>query len=760
MEDLLAAAAQFVNTTESHIFLTGKAGTGKTTFLKSLSNLTHKSFIVVAPTGIAALNAGGVTIHSQFSLPWLTFLPDRFLPQGLIEGGRFINQQGLSRKYPINGTRKQVLRSIDLLVIDEVSMVRADMLDAIDYRMKSARDNFKDSFGGVQVLFIGDLYQLPPIIKNEEKVMLDRYYKTGWFYEAKVLEGYPLIYIELDQVFRQQDDSFISILNHLRNNEATIKDIETLNRHFKAADELTALKEVITLTTHNSKATEINRKQLKDLDGPVFVFKAQIEDEFPETIYPVLDQLELKIGAQIMFLRNDTEDQKYFNGKLATVSKLNGNEVWVEMAGSHEKYVLKRKRWENKKYTLNKKTNELEEEIIGVFEQYPIKLAWAITVHKSQGLTFEKAIIDVSQAFADGQVYVALSRLRSLDGLILSSKINPAGIRTDKNISTFVKAHHEPQTLGVVMFERQQQFVRSLLNKTYDLSNLIYEIQHTIKGNTSSEEFREATMKPVLEQLEDALVGEKKNTEKFRDQILALLVTGDHEQLLMRAGKGSAYYKQLLTKQLQILLPHLEEMKQQKRVKAYTNGLIDIDQAITKKLVAVDKATLLIRAILQGGNSFDFSPLATGRSLERNALLKEIGEKLAVKPGSAAVSKSKRKPKIKSAKNREQLPDKSRGTANTADISIDLLKSGLDVQQIATARELQISTIYGHLSKGVQDGRLTVELFLPQETVREISQVITGFVTDFQSKELYDKLNGKYDYGQIKSVMATLKGKV
>ncbi len=334
MEDFLTTASQFINTTSSHIFLTGKAGTGKTTFLRNLSKLTHKSHIVVAPTGIAALNAGGVTIHSQFLLPPVTFLPDRFLPEDFNENGRVINQNTLARKHPLNSARKQVLRSIDLLVIDEVSMLRADLLDAIDYRMKAARGNFRQSFGGAQVLFIGDLYQLPPVVKNEEKNILNKYYKSVWFYEAKALQEDALVYIELNKIFRQHDDTFISILNNLRNNETTYENIETLNQHYKSEEEIRKLTEVITLTTHNYKADELNQRELKNLKTESHFFDAQLEGDFPESMYPIQLSLEIKVGAQIMFVRNDNEGKMYFNGKLATVTEVSGDTIWVALAES------------------------------------------------------------------------------------------------------------------------------------------------------------------------------------------------------------------------------------------------------------------------------------------------------------------------------------------------------------------------------------------------------------------------------------------
>ncbi len=254
MGHIAETALQFINSTSGHIFLTGKAGTGKTTFLKNLSSFTHKQFAIVAPTGIAALNAGGVTIHSQFLLPFGSFIPERSDVLNLGEGENFYNQNTLARKHPLNSVRKQVLRTIDLLVIDEVSMLRADLLDALDYRLRAARGNFRQPFGGVQLLLIGDLYQLPPVVKRNEEKLLQRYYNSPWFYESQGLKADGLVYIELDKIFRQQDDGFISILNNLRNNTVTEDDIKILNKHVRTHDEIKQLQEVITLTTHNHKA--------------------------------------------------------------------------------------------------------------------------------------------------------------------------------------------------------------------------------------------------------------------------------------------------------------------------------------------------------------------------------------------------------------------------------------------------------------------------------------------------------------------------
>jgi hypothetical protein len=747
MKDLLEAATQFINTTAGHIFLTGKAGTGKTTFLKELKNVTHKSLIVVAPTGIAALNAGGVTIHSQFLLPPVTFLPDRFLPEGFTEGGKFLNQNVLARKHPLNSARKQVLRSIDLLVIDEVSMLRADLLDAIDYRMKAARGNFKQSFGGVQVLFIGDLYQLPPVVRNEEQSVLGNYYKSPWFYEAKALQEDRLVYIELDKIFRQHDQEFIDVLNNLRNNIATAEDIALLNQHYKEPPEIKELKEVITLTTHNYKADEINKRELQSLPSESHFFEANVEGDFLESMNPVPQRIELKENAQVMFVRNDTsEEKKYFNGKLATVKRISEGNIFVELADTHELYMLRKERWENKKYTVNTATNDLDEDVIGSFEQYPIKLAWAITVHKSQGLTFDKAIIDVDQAFTGGQVYVALSRLRSLQGLILRNKINSSVISTDKDVVAFAKANHKPEDLGEVMKSKQREFLHQLLNSTFDFSLLVKDINY-VQKDQNEEGFAEESMKPVLVQLVTALEAEQSNTENFRRQLSGLLATADHTKLLERLEKGSSYYRTLLNKWIHQLLEHLESTKFQKRVKTYLNQLNELDIAFNKKLVEIDKALLLTAGILQGNLKFDFLPLSEQRAAERVNMLSEINKELDSNPPAGAKRKGS-----KSKKKRKDEP-------STYEITQEMVNKGMTVEQIAEDRGLAVGTIEGHFAKLVELGVLPITRFLQEEEVAEITTVIKELPAEFTSKDLFEKFKGKYGYGKLRAVIANIKNR-
>ncbi|MDZ4714517.1 MAG: helix-turn-helix domain-containing protein [Cytophagales bacterium] len=738
--ETIGTAIRFINSTAGHIFLTGKAGTGKTTFLKKLAQRTHKHFVVVAPTGIAALNAGGVTVHSQFLFPFGMFLPDRTLPADFGSSGNCYTANALARKHPLNSLRKQVLRSIDLLVIDEVSMLRADLLDAIDYRMKAARGNFRQSFGGVQLLMIGDLYQLPPVVKRDEMQLLQRYYKSPWFFESQALRQDGFVYIELDKIFRQRDEGFIRLLNNLRNNEPSASDIEVLNSHYLPPAEIQDVREVITLTTHNRMADDLNQQALGELKTGSHILEATVEGDFPESMYPVLHRLELKEGAQIMFTKNDREGKAYFNGKLATITSISGDSVEVSMADSHALFVLRKEVWENKKYTVNASTKELDDEVIGTFEQYPIKLAWAITVHKSQGLTFDKAIIDVGQAFADGQVYVALSRLRSMDGLILRTHIDPGVVSTDKQIVSFTEAKHRPEELGEAMKRGQHEFIRQLVSRAFDFETLLKEIDYIHKKEGGAG-FEEDTMKPVLHQIRELLKVEGENLEKFRRQLTHHLDAAQHAQLQERIQKGREYYNGVLWPAVKMLLGHVEEMKKLKRVKGYLERLADLDQLFTKKLEELDKVMYITEAILDGRDTFDFKEVHERRSLERAKLLDEARSR-----AGATMSKEK-------AKKPKGLKKLKKDGRSTHDITLELLGQGLSVEKIAAERGLVVGTIEGHLAKAVEDGRISIQAFMDEQTVGIITGALQEMPEGFSSKDLFGKLGGKYGYGKLRAVM-------
>lgn len=732
--DVLTTASRFINSTSAPVFLTGKAGTGKTTFLKSLSSVTHKPFIVVAPTGIAALNAGGTTIHSQFLLPFGMFIPGRNT-SAEISQGNFYTGDTLARKHPLNSVRKQVLRSIDLLVIDEVSMLRADLLDAIDYRLKAARGNFRQPFGGVQLLLIGDLFQLPPVVKGDEEKKLKAHYNSPWFFESHALKQSGMVYIELEKIFRQNDRVFIDLLNNLRNNCPTPQDIDELNKHYADSESIRNMREVITLTTHNYKADELNQRTLNSLKTPSHIFEATIKGDFPESMYPVQAKLELKEGAQIMFVKNDAEEKAYFNGKIATVKQIDGDEITVEMSESGTSYKLKKAVWENKRYTLSPDAQELDEDIIGSFEQYPIKLAWAITVHKSQGLTFDKAIIDVEQAFADGQVYVALSRLRSLDGLILRTRIRPNVISTDKQVAHFTTSNHQPDQLLQTIKSRQRDYVLERINKAFDFDVMVKEINYVMREE-SENSLDDESMQPVLQQISQALVKETTNTQTFRTQLHTLLASGDPAPLLERLQKGSAYYSNLLWAQLKILLQHREEMQHKKRVKTYLAGLSDVDQLLFKKLEEVDKVIHLTESILTEKYTFDFSASLQRRTAERLSLIEAIRQKTA--PPAPKKKKGSKK---------------SKNEPGTRDITFALFRSGKSVTEIAHERELAVSTIEGHLASLIGTNQIDIHELVPAAEFAEIARLISSN-PDAQLSQLVAMADGKFSYGKLRAVIA------
>ncbi|HWA32608.1 MAG TPA: helix-turn-helix domain-containing protein [Cyclobacteriaceae bacterium] len=619
------------------------------------------------------------------------------------------------------------------MIIDEVSMLRADLLDAIDYRLRSARGNFRQSFGGVQLLLIGDLYQLPPVVKREEERRLTQYYKSPWFFESHALQRDGFVYIELDKIFRQADQEFIGVLNNLRVNTATPEDLSLLNKYYHPPEEIGNMRDVITLTTHNNKADEMNARALRELASPSHFFNAKIDNDFPESMYPVLPSIELKEGAQIMFTRNDAEGNAYYNGKLATVTSISGTEITVQMAGSGNFYTLRKSVWENKKYKVNDETKELEDEVVGVFEQYPIKLAWAITVHKSQGLTFDKAIIDVGQAFADGQVYVALSRLRSIDGLILRTKVEPGVVSTDKQIVSFDQQHNRPETLSTEIKSRQKDFLSLQLGRTFDFELLVKEISYLSKDDGAVGGFDEETMKPVLNQLKSSLSAESDNLWRFRAQLHSLLESGKHDDLLVRIRKGADYYKTLLWDQVKLLAQHIEDMRGEKRVKGYLSDLGDLDQLISKKLEEVDKIYHLAEGILGGREHFDFEMIKRARSEARAAMLHSI-----VRTEKPAAKKGKKKKK---------------GDPSTYDISIAMAEQGMSVDEIAKERELVRGTIEGHLAKGVEDRRIDILKFMSEADVDRISTALREMPEGFISSELYSKLKGAYSYGQLRAVM-------
>lgn len=444
--------------TNRSIFLTGKAGTGKTTFLNDFVSKTQKKYIVVAPTGIAAINAGGVTIHSMFGLPLRTFLPTT----ERVDSNTANNIADLMHHFKYRKDKLKLLRELELIIIDEVSMLRADVLDMMDFSLRSVRRN-QQRFGGVQMLFIGDLYQLPPVVRDE--YILKQYYNSPFFFDSYALKELPLITLELTTVYRQKDEKFLEILNEIRDGAVSDIDFETLNERyipdFEPTDE-----PYVYLTSHNRMADEINLKKLAELKGKSYFYKAEITGNFNENQYPNEEILELKTGTQIMFIRNDASgEHRYFNGKLAEVVEIDEQEIHVVIDGEDEIFKLKKETWDQKRYSLAE-DKSIQEEVLGSFKQYPIRLAWAVTIHKSQGLTFDRLIIDAGKSFASGQVYVALSRCRTLEGIVLKSKITPEVIFSDKRVSKFQdETHANDRVEEILQTEKYDYSIKKIASR-------------------------------------------------------------------------------------------------------------------------------------------------------------------------------------------------------------------------------------------------------------------------------------------------------
>ena len=475
-------AANYINGTRQSVFLTGRAGTGKTTFLKHIRQHTPKQHMVLAPTGVAAINAGGTTIHSFFQLPFSPFLPvadHGSLPQPDAENTADThNAYSLIKRVRFNKDKRELLQSLELLIIDEISMVRADVLDAIDTLLRYFRHKPAQPFGGVQMLFIGDMFQLPPVVPNTDWDILQHYYSSPFFFDSQALKQDEPLYIELDKIYRQTDQQFIDALNQVRNNQMDEAGYNLLHSRYLPAFLPQKTDSYVTLCTHNAAADAINDQALLNLKGAAQTYTAEVQGEFNEKSYPAEQQLKLKQGAQVMFIKNDLEKpRRFFNGKIGTVTQLTPDAVTISCAGETSPITIGREEWTNVQYTLNTQQQRIEEKELGSFKQMPLRLAWAITIHKSQGLTFEKAIIDAGKAFAPGQVYVALSRCTSLQGLVLRTAIPASAVFTDPRIVAFGQRSKPAQHLEHQLLTAQYNYQLELLTLCFDGSALLKAAQ-------------------------------------------------------------------------------------------------------------------------------------------------------------------------------------------------------------------------------------------------------------------------------------------
>jgi RecA/RadA recombinase len=727
--------AKFINTTGRHIFLTGKAGTGKTTFLKHIVNNTHKNTIVAAPTGIAAINAGGVTLHSLFQLPFGAFIPSNYLQSGANISTQITTPKSLLQNFQMNKTKRSMLQELELLIIDEVSMLRADLLDAIDTILRFVRKQGNVPFGGVQIMFIGDLLQLPPVVKENEWEHLRSFYDSIYFFKALALKNNPPIYLELEKIYRQTDNEFISLLNNLRENRFTDRDIVLLNKCYKPDFETTKHKGYIFLTTHNRKADAINSKALEELKSKSYSYDAVIEGDFNEYNFPVEQSLILKEGAQIMFIKNDySGEQRYFNGKLGMVLDLTDDSITVSFEDGTPPVVVEPYTWENKKYSLNKESSEIEEKLVGKFIHYPLKLAWAITVHKSQGLTFEKAVIDVSKAFAPGQIYVALSRLTSLNGLVLTASIPTNSLACDKDISEYSRNGKSLNELESDLNLATREFVADSAIKAFDFNWLSRSLGFHVESYDKDEK---RSIKQLYKNwaitLKTAFEPTKKVADNFTVQITRIVYEKKPDMLDLlysRINSAKNYFEPLLNEQINIVNEHIKDLSTQKRIKKYLNELMDVERLFVRQLQKIHKAEALIKSAIE---KTEFSK----ESLKDNPLFR-----------SKKVNKSSKKLEAKSKSKKEKKTP-------TKEVSFQMFKEGKTIQEIALERDFVQSTIEGHLAHFVGTGDIDILQLVDEDVVGAISKFCKENET-MQTGDIKSGLGNDVTYGQIKLVQAHL----
>lgn len=598
---VFSLASEFIHHTSRCVFLTGKAGTGKTTFLKHIRDTSPKQTVIVAPTGVAAINAGGMTIHSFFQVPPAVFLPGHQQYNGSI---RVLNKGTLFQHHRISYNKLEMFRELELLIIDEVSMVRCDLIDLIDTILRHARKS-RRPFGGVQVLFIGDLYQLPPVAQNEEWSLLKEHYQSPFFFHAKAVQEAAPLCIELKKIYRQNEISFINLLNNVRHNEVTEEDLQILNARY--SPEAKKVRDHIVLTTHNYKADAINKEELDKLPGELFHFAASIQGEFNERNYPTDEMLSLKKGARIMFIRNDaSEDRLYFNGKLAEVTEISESKVVVSFMEGGKEFELKKEEWENNRYTYQPETEKIDQEKIGSFTQYPIRLAWAITIHKSQGLTFDNVIIDAGDSFTAGQVYVALSRCTSLGGLVLSSRISYRQIATDEQVVEHARQLQKEEVMQALLHEERAHYEHERLVALFNVDKIHVAIV------LWSEEVvvRKLPDKDAVIELSRRLVAKTNElvtiAGKFQLQLEGFLeqarVNSNYDVVHERTEKAVAYFNTFLKEEIfSPLKEHLQSLKGKSKVKKYVSELSALVQLVQRKREK-------LRAAEFGGRTFYHRP--------------------------------------------------------------------------------------------------------------------------------------------------------
>jgi hypothetical protein len=809
----LKLAYGFLQDTGENVFLTGKAGTGKTTFLHNFKKSSPKRTIVLAPTGVAAINAGGVTIHSFFQLPFGPQIPGAKREAGASAG----NYHKLSRD------KLNIIKSMDLLIIDEISMVRADLLDGVDQVLRKFRDHNKP-FGGVQLLLIGDIHQLAPVVKDDEWEILRSYYETPYFFGSKALKQSNYITIELKRVYRQSDQDFINILNKIRDSEADSSVLGLLNKRYCGGFSVDSDGAII-LTTHNFQAQKINEQKMKQLSTKPVIFTARIEGEFPEYSYPADNHLTLKVGAQVMFIKNDSSAEKrYFNGKIGVVQSIEDDVVKVVCQGEKSAIDVETETWQNMKYCLNKETGAIEEAVIGTFTQYPLRAAWAITIHKSQGLTFDKVFVDAAAAFAHGQVYVALSRCRTLEGLTLTSPLSRRVLISDKSVSEFNKKADENKPDENILFRTRITYQQTLVRELFDFSPIKRGLGYILKIMNENKMSIHSSIMEKFESINKEFHCSIVNvTEKFNLQITQYLSKGEdvekNEPLQERIKKGALYFKEKIQSCMIDLLPGKIDIDNKEVRKSLEDALKRLNDDIKRKTACLEtckegfstKAYLQARAMASiekpaaMKKDFDFDEesgaeehpglyrmLKSWRnekarqidlphymvlpykvmadicsrlpeSMSELKSIKGMGKKKLNNYGAdllEIVGQYRKENGICTDKKKSAIKKVSPSAlkGSTKQISYDLFKTGKTTAEIASQRGLALSTIEGHLSYFIGTGQLDIHEFISAEKLSEMSEFFEK-QDSFELTPAKEFFGERYTYSELRMVAEFIKRK-
>jgi len=816
----LDLAFDFVQYTGQNLFLTGKAGTGKTTFLKNLKMASPKRMIVVAPTGVAAINAGGVTIHSFFQLsfgPQIPQDPDKNQsPAGFTAGG---SGEGVKR---FNKEKINIIRSMDLLVIDEISMVRADVLDAIDEVLRRYRNRYKP-FGGVQLLMIGDLQQLAPIVREDEWEILKSYYDTSFFFSSRALKQSTFRGIELKHIFRQSDQRFIELLNKVRDNRLDAETLQELNSRYQPGFNPDEKEGYITLTTHNYQSQQINSSKLGMLESASSKFLAEVSGEFPEYSFPTDQELELKIGSQVMFVKNEPPPAKrFFNGKIGKITDIEEDQIEVLCPGEESVIRVERLVWQNTKYALNDATQEIEEEVIGTFSQFPLKLAWAITIHKSQGLTFEKAIIDARSSFAHGQVYVALSRCKTIEGLVLSSPIAVHSVKSDSTVAQFSEEVERNQPGAAELEQSRKEYLQQLLSELFDFKPILRQIQYLQRLWNEHNSQLLGSLNFVLRGIAAPLQTDIIDVAvRFGNQVRQLVSVGPNpegdEMLQERIRKASSFFYEKLEEVLEQPLSDATIESDNKAIRKSLNDAADkLHKEIHLKKICIShcksgfdtrsfletrsKAAIEVEETPRGRKraessaAFSVNPdfysqlkrwrnekaellqVEVARVLSQKTLLEIVqtlpvtGKELKEVKGMGGVRMKQFGREILEmvltyrGAHGFHIPAEAEKEAEKAgldskQLSYDYFKNGVSIPEIARGRQLAVSTIENHLLGFVASGAISIERLVDKKKVRAIEECVE--IYNFrQVSDLRAKLGNDYSFGEIRFVLKYLEGRI